>query len=170
MDKEEFAQVVWDARETMYRIAKTLLRTDADCEDAVSQAVVSAFEKLHTLKKPQYAKTWLIRIVMNECYHLGKQRKREQCYGDDVISIADRVKECEPLYREEEYSELYEALCGLPDVFRMALVLYYVEQYSIKEIAQIQKVTVGTVKSRLSRGRKLLREKLQDRKVQNKRA
>ena len=59
----------------MYRIAKSLLYNDADCADAIQEAIVKAFAKLHTLKDDSYAKTWLIRIVMNECY-----AKREKNY------------------------------------------------------------------------------------------
>ena len=70
---------------------------------------------------------------------MGKQRNREQCYGDDVIYITDRIKECEPLYREEEYSELYMALLELPDVFRIALVLYYVESIALKRFHRYKK-------------------------------
>ena len=57
----------------MYHIAKSLLYNDADCADAIQEAIVKAFAKLHTLKDDSYAKTWLIRIVMNECYAIREK-------------------------------------------------------------------------------------------------
>ena len=60
----------------MYHIAKSLLYNDADCADAIQEAIVKAFVKLHTLKDDSYAKTWLIRIVMNECYATCAKRKK----------------------------------------------------------------------------------------------
>ena len=162
MEKEEFAQVVWEARDTMYRMAKSILRSDADCEDAVSQGIVNAFEHLGSLKKPQYAKTWLVRIVMNECYHLAKQNKRQQCYEEDVICIGDWKESYETDWQPEDYSELYTALYELPQTYRVALILYYMEEYSMAEIAKIQDTSVGNVKMRLSRGRKLLKQQFDD--------
>lgn len=158
MDKEEFAQVVWESRDTMYRIAKSILRRDADCEDAVSQAIVNAFEHLGSLKKPQYAKTWLIRIVMNECYHLAKQNEKQQCYEQDVICIGDWKESYDTEWQTEDYSELYTALYELPQVYRTALVLYYMEDYDMAEIARIENTSVSNIKMRLSRGRKMLKK------------
>lgn len=155
MEKEKFAQLVWNARDTMYRVAKTILISDADCEDAVSQAIVNAFSNLSKLKKDEYAKTWLIRIEIHECYRIYRERKQERSYeeyqsGAENSSIGG--------YREEaDYSDLYLAMQELPREMRIALVLYYQDGYSIKEIAEIQRTTKGNVKSRLSRGRQKLR-------------
>ena len=78
MTKETLGQLIIDSEETMYHIAKSLLYNDADCADAIQEAIVKAFAKLHTLKDDSYAKTWLIRIVMNECYAI--MRKEEKNY------------------------------------------------------------------------------------------
>jgi len=158
MNKEEFAQVVWEARDTCYRVAKSILKKDTDCEDAVSQAIVNAFEHLDSLKKPQYAKTWFIRIVINECYRLRKQKQKEQCFEEDVICIGDWKESYDAGWQEETYSELYKALCSIPQVYHTALVLYYMEEYSMAEIARIQNTSLGNVKMRLCRGRKMLRK------------
>ena len=68
MKKEQLGELIIASEETMYRVAKSLLYNDADCADAIQEAIVKAFSKLHTLKEDTYAKTWLIKIVMNECY------------------------------------------------------------------------------------------------------
>ena len=76
MKKETLGQLIIDSEETMYHIAKSLLYNDADCADAIQEAIVKAFSKLHTLKDDSYARTWLIRIVMNECYAIMRREKK----------------------------------------------------------------------------------------------
>ena len=86
----------------MYHIAKSLLYNDADCADAIQEAIVKAFVKLHTLKDDSYAKTWLIRIVMNECYAIMRKEKK-------IISLQDyQMNEQET--ESKDYSDLYEAI------------------------------------------------------------
>ena len=63
MKKEQLGELIIASEETMYRVAKSLLYNDADCADAIQEAIVKAFSKLHTLKEDTYAKTWLIKIV-----------------------------------------------------------------------------------------------------------
>lgn len=82
MTKETLGQLIINSEETMYHIAKSLLYNDADCADAIQEAIVKAFAKLHTLKDDSYAKTWLIRIVMNECYAIMRKEKK-------IISLQD---------------------------------------------------------------------------------
>ena len=152
MTNEEFAKIATDTAEVMYRVSKSILKRDEDCEDAVHEAIVKAFSKLYSLKNDSFAKTWLIRIVINECYAILRKRKRE-IYSEE-ISEEEAVK----LY----FSELFTALNRLPADYRVTIVLYYIQGYSVSETADILKVSEGTVKSRLSRGRKKLRNFLEE--------
>ena len=152
MTNEEFAKIATDTAEVMYRVSKSILKRDEDCEDAVHEAIVKAFSKLYSLKNDSFAKTWLIRIVINECYAILRKRKRE-IYREEITE-----EEAE----KQDYSELYTALNRLPADYRVTIVLYYIEGYSVSETADILKVSEGTVKSRLSRGRKKLRNFLEE--------
>lgn len=156
MTKEEFAQVVLDSTDSLYRISKSILKHDADCEDAVQEAITIAFEKLHTLRKDCYAKTWLVRIVMNECYKIARRKERE--YATEQSDMLEKQEQSETTGLKLERSDVYQALLTLEERQRVVLELFYVEQYSLKEIARIINVPVGTVKSRLNRGRKQLRK------------
>ena len=126
---------------------------DQDCEDAVQGAILKAYDKLDTLKEEKFFKTWLIRILINECYSLKRksilQIPYEQCF--EFTKADDKP----------DYSDLYLAISKLPPRIRITIVLYYVEGYSVEEIKGILKVPSGTVKSRLSKGRKLLKLKLE---------
>lgn len=152
MTNEEFAKIVTDTAALMYRVSKSILKNDEDCEDAVQEAITKAFLKLWSLKNESFAKTWLIRIVINECYSILRKKKNSFYNEEITLEEAD----------SNDYSELYKALNELPADYRVTVVLYYIEGYSVKETAQILKVTEGTVKSRLSRGRKKLRGFLEE--------
>ena len=142
----------------MYRVAKTLLRNDADCADAIQEAIVKAFSGLHTLRRDSYAKTWLIRIVINECYAILRREKRLISLEDasaEGISLQQKVIE------EGDYSDLYEAMSRLSEETRLTVTLYYMEGYRIKEIAALMKTTESAVKNRLMRARARLKEELE---------
>ena len=137
MKKEELGELIIASEDMMYHVAKTLLYCDADCADAIQETIVKAFSKLHTLKSDVYAKTWLTRILINECY------------------MEERAAET------KDYSELYEAISRLSEDARLSVTLYYMEGYSVREIAGILGVTESAVKNRLSRARAKLKNELE---------
>ncbi|MDK2562443.1 RNA polymerase sigma factor [Romboutsia sedimentorum] len=157
MNKNIFIEKVLEAERTLYHVAKSILLHDQDCEDAVQGAILKAYDKLETLKEEQYFKTWLIRILINECYSLKRKKitnvPYEECFA---FTKADDKK---------DYSELYLAIYKLPPRIRITIVLYYVEGYSVEEVKKILKIPSGTVKSRLAKGRKLLKIKLEHMEV-----
>ena len=152
MKKEQLGQLILASEDTLYRVAKTLLRSDADCADAIQEAIVKAFSSLHTLRKDSYAKTWLVRIVINECYAIMRKEKR-------VVSIEDYTPE-EMAESAEDYSDLYEAVSRLPKEQRLSVALYYMEGYSVKEIAELMETSESAVKSRVARARARLKQDL----------
>lgn len=156
MNKNVFSEIVLNSTDSLYHISKSILKNDADCEDAVQEAIAIAFAKLHTLKEEQYAKTWLTRILINECYHILRKRER-------FTPFPDYKEETE--WGLEDYSELYQALFMLKKEYRLTIVLHYLEGYSVKEIAHIMNTGIGTVKSRLSRGRDKLKSILEEENV-----
>ncbi|BAH05402.1 RNA polymerase sigma factor [Clostridium kluyveri] len=153
MNKDTFIDNVLKANSTLYHVSKSILTHEQDCEDAVQGAILKAYNKLDTLKNEQYFKTWLIRILINECYSLKRKEYSKVSYEEYFESAkADDKK---------DYSELYLAIKNLPERIRITVVLYYVEGYTVEEIKQILKIPAGTVKSRLAKGRKLLKIKLE---------
>ena len=164
MNKETFARLVIDSTDSLYRVSKSILRNDSNCEDAVGEAITIAFQKLSSLKKDEYAKTWLTRILIHECYHIRKQQSRITLVSDDSEAVWNyegyRGNKC---YMDvESYSDLYEAMEQLKENQRLVITLFYYEGYSIKEIAAILGITQGTVKSRLGRARNQLKSFLKE--------
>ncbi|MDD6072089.1 MAG: sigma-70 family RNA polymerase sigma factor [Clostridiales bacterium] len=160
MEKEEFANLVISSEQSLYYIAKAILKRDEDCQDAVQEAIVKAFSKLSALKKDEYAKTWLTRIVINECKNFAKKQAKCMPFDEDVLN--EHIIQSGKKQDDTDYSNLYQALGQLKKEFRVVLVLYYVEEYTVEEIAGILRLPTGTVKSRLSRGRSRLRTILKE--------
>ncbi len=150
MTKEQLGNLIIASQETMYRVAKTLLRSDADCADAIQEAVVKAFSGIQTLRKDSYAKTWLVRIVINECYAIMRRQQRLVPIDDFTVAAAEQA----------DYSELYDVLSRLPEEIRLAVTLYYIEGYSVREVAELLNTTQSGVKNRLMRARAKMKKDL----------
>ncbi len=149
MERTEFIARVRACERRLYRVARTMLRREADCEDAVQEALLRAWAKLDTLRNEAYFETWLIRILINQCRMFYRRQP----------PVAAELTESVPA-REDGRAPLMDALLALPEKPRVALELHYIEGYSVKECARMLAVPEGTVKWRLSRGRALLKREL----------
>lgn len=156
MTKEQLGVLIIASEDSMYRVAKTLLYNDADCADAIQESIVKAFLNLHALKNDKYAKTWLVRIVMNECYSIMRKEKKLVSLDSVPEQLADEHK---------DYTDLYQAVSGLSKDMRVAVQLYYAEGFSVKEIATIEDTTESAIKNRLFKARNLLRKQLEDKEA-----
>lgn len=159
MTKEQLGSLILDSERQMYVTAKEILKNDQDCGDAIQETIVKAFSKIQTLKKDNYAKTWLIRILINECHNILRKRKNQVSFEDVEWEIGGKTRE------KKDYSELYQAVSSLKEDLRMPIVLYYIEDFSVKEIAQILGITEGAVQKRLARARRKLKNQLQSLEV-----
>ena len=170
MTREQLGSLVIASEELMYHVAKTLLYNDADCADAIQETIVKAFSKVHTLKIDAYAKTWLIRILINECYAILRNSQRLDFWETEEFEQQNRqyvkngkiMQMDSYLSQREEYSDLYEALRRLPEEMRLTVTLYYLEGYHVKEIASILYTTESTIKNRLLRARNRLKKELEE--------
>ena len=93
MTQETFSNLILDSESTLYRVAMSMLRNEKDCEDAVQTAVLTAFEKLGTLKHEEYFKTWLVRILINVCNKQLKSAAR-QCRSINRNPHGNRKPAC----------------------------------------------------------------------------
>lgn len=155
MTKEKLGILILENRDQFYRIARSVLRNDSDTADAISESVVKAFSNIYSLSDEAHAKTWFIRILINECYQLIRQNGR-------MIPVED-VRGTES-YKEDhqDYSDLYDAVDHLPPDEQLVINLFYMEGYRISEIAAMIGISENTVKSRLKRARERLNRYLTD--------
>ena len=155
MTNETLGILILENRDQFYRIARSVLRNDSDAADAISESVVKAFSKIGSLSDEDHAKTWFIRIMINECYQLVRQSAK-------VFPVED-VQGTEPSEEDDQdYSDLYDAVDHLPPDEQLAISLFYVEGYRISEIAAMCGIPENTVKSRLKRAREKLNRYLTD--------
>lgn len=152
MTKEELGTLILNSERQLYSVAKTILINDQDCADAIQETIVKAFSKIGTLRNDKYAKTWLIRILINECYTL--LRKSSKLVSLEGMSEMTEIE----TDQRTDYSDLYRAVNSLKE----AVILYYIEDFNIKEIAQILEITEGAVQKRLARARGKLKRNLQE--------
>ena len=150
--REEFADAVTEHSRRMYRAARAVLDSDADAEDAVSQAILQAWQSLDKLRDKSAVRPWLVRIAVN-CAYAQRRKQGKVVYLEDVTP--------EPAAPESPRNGgLWEAVRALPPERRAAVVLFYYEDMRVDEIAKALGVPQGTVKSRLSRARRQLKEML----------
>lgn len=151
MDRERFSQEVWAIRESMLRTAMSILSPRQDAEDAVQDAILTAWEKLDSLRDERAFRAWMMRIVVNCCRTSYRRKQRVVLCG-----------EIEPERTEEhkERDELWESVCALDERMRLPIVLHYYEGFSVAEIAAIMGRPKGTIAIRMKRGRDILRREL----------
>jgi len=154
---EEFAQRIAALRPALYRITCFQLPQCADREDAVQETIRKAWEKRTDLREDALLKTWVIRILLNECHDV-RTRNQRSLPTEDLPSLQTPPP---------EHNALGEAIDRLDDMHRLPILLHYIEGYSIDEVAEMLQIPSGTVKSRLSRGRGRLRTLLDEEAVDN---
>ena len=152
MNKQEFTRRVLAMENRLYRISCGMLSSHQDRLDAVQEAVVRAWSRIHTLRESQYFETWLTRILINECHNIQKLRNR----------IVPLESIGEPSYSDAGNPPLRDAVLKLDEEARLPLILHYMEGYRMREIAQILKIPEGTVKTRLVRAKKQLKQLMEE--------
>ncbi|GAB2045782.1 sigma-70 family RNA polymerase sigma factor [Agathobaculum sp. TL06] len=152
--RERFAAAVTAHRHAMYRAARALLDSDADAEDAVSEATLRAWQAFGRLREERALKGWLIKITVN-CAYEHRRKGARVTYTDDLEPLAGGAEDRHDL-------GLWDAVCRLPEDHRIATVLFYYEDMTTAEIAKTLGVREGTVRSRLSRARSRLRTLLEE--------
>ena len=135
---------ILDNQEKFYRLAYSYVRNREAALDVVQNVIVKGLEKCYDLRNPAAMKTWFYRIVVNESLQYLRNHKWETAAGDEEMP--------EPVYTEpayEEDSKVFEQVQKLPEPLKTIVTLHYYEDLTLKQIAEITKTNLNTVKSRL---------------------
>ena len=146
-DQEAFIRLIRSSEESMYRIAKAIVKTDADCADAMQEAILKAYHSIGSLREIAFFKTWLLRILINQCKEMVRRRAK-------VVPMQEFLERGQEAPYERV--ELQEAVDSLSEELRLLVTLYYFEDVPVKEIAAMLGLPDGTVKSKLARARQQL--------------
>ena len=148
-DADAFLELMEMNSLSMYKTARGILKNDNDVSDAIQDTILTSFEKIHKLKNPQYFKTWLIRILINECNQILRHYKK--------VNTIEQVPETPRQDKSLAEFEFKEMLGQVDEKYRVILVLYYEQGFKISEIAELLELNENTVKTRLARAREQIR-------------
>lgn len=166
-DVPAFELLISEYSPSVRRFARSMCRDAATADDVAQDALLKAYQRIRSYRFQAAFSTWLFRIVRNTLIdhsrsaHVRREAKAEPLEAACEIPAPGTAPDVASSTAELRQS-LWEALARLPLEFRTAVVLFDVEGFSQDEVAAIEKVAVGTVKSRLSRGRSMLRKMLSD--------
>lgn len=149
-DKQAFSFLFEQNLSDMYKVAKAMLKKDEDVEDALQETALICWQKIGQLEKNRYFKTWMIRILINECNSILRERKK--------VCEDGRTED----YGEEDYGYLsaeWEMFLNvLDEKYRLVVILYYMQGYKVREIAQIMETSESSVKKYLVQARNKVEE------------
>lgn len=151
MTKKKFGDYIYLYKKELYIIASAILKNSVDAEDAVSNAILKGYENIDQLRDVKKFKPWMLMITKNEALKLKK--KRFELPGNEKVEAM-----LTPV--QDNYDELWDVIQGMKEEYRLVVVLYYYENLPIRDISGVLNIPVGTVKSRLSRGKEELKREL----------
>ena len=146
-----------------YRLAYSYVHNDADASDIVQNGAYKALRSCHTLKQPEYAQTWIYRIMLNECFSFLKHAKPYSYEEMEEEGFQDQA------YAEDRYEDidLKRAIDQLEKKDKAVVILRFFEDRKLEEIAEILDENLSTVKSRLYRSLRKMRAALEDDREQS---
>ncbi len=152
-DADAFVQLMEENRQSMYKTAICYVKNPEDAADIIQDTILTAFEKIGDLREASYFKTWLMRILINKCNDFLDERSWEMAFEEVPEGESGDGNDRNPVLEHMIYEELLQSV---EEKYRDILVLYYVEGFSTKEIADILGMKDATVRTRLRRGREKL--------------
>lgn len=148
-DEEAFTELMINLESDLYKIARMRLECNDDINEAVQETIVEAFKSIKKVKKPEYFKTWLIRVLINKCNKIYKKYGKNEILEDNLQIDSNQTNYDE----EQKISELdfFILIQSLNYKERISLTLYYLENFTTKEIRRILKEPESTIRNRISR-------------------
>nr|WP_285860484.1 sigma-70 family RNA polymerase sigma factor [Brevibacillus sp. MER 51] len=151
-DREAFIAVVKQVESSLYHTAKSILKKEEDIADALQETILKAYKSLHSLREPQFFKTWMFRILINECNKIVANRSRNVLVDEFPTHLS--------LSPKDEHIDLRDAVERLDEQQRLVIVLHYFEDMPLRQVAEVLEISESAAKMRLSRARNNLMEKL----------
>ena len=142
-------------QDNLYAVAFNICKNQMDAEDVVQETFVQYYTTKKQFEDQQHLRAWLIRVAINKAKNLTRTFwRRNKCSLEDYMETLT--------FEDTDSRNLFEEVMKLPDKYRIIIHLFYYEDYSVKEIAEILKLSESNVKTRLSRGRTLLKSSLKE--------
>ncbi|MDO4942633.1 MAG: sigma-70 family RNA polymerase sigma factor [Lachnospiraceae bacterium] len=142
-------------KNNLYAVAFNVCKNQMDAEDVVQDAFIQYYTMKKEFEDEQHIRAWLIRIVINKAKNLNRTfwRRNKRSLEDYMGTLA---------FEDQESENIFEEVMKLPEKYRIVIHLFYYEDYSTREIANILKLSESNVRVRLSRGRSMLKKVLKE--------
>lgn len=160
-DKEAFTDLIFEIRHDLYKIARLRLSCNDDIEDAIQETIIEAYKSVKNLRDITLFKQWIIKILTNKCNRIYKKNIKYNISYENLEIDNFIVKDNKN--NLESDLEFYYMLSVLNYDERIAITLFYMEDYTTKEIAKILKVNENTIKTRLRRAKIKIKKKYEGR-------
>lgn len=154
-DKEAFSELIELLKMDLYKIAKTRLQSEDDISDVMQETIICAYKSIKSLKKPESFKKWLIKILVNHCNDTYKKKANSQISLEDVDEKVYSFQS-----KDLENMEMEDLLKILKEDEKLIITLYYLENYTSREIAEILEMNENTIKTKVARAKAKIRNQL----------
>ena len=167
MKGAEFEAAAERYADRIYAVAFNYFKNPYDADDIVQEVLMKLYRRENGFESEAHLRHWLLRVAVNQCkkISLSAWHRRNVSLEDYLLSVQAAACAADPESVPEEAAcrrEILQEILGLPKKYRLIIHLYYYEDYDTKEIAGILKMKEATVRTRLARGRKILKEVLSD--------
>ena len=153
--RQPVQQLIERYQNSLYAAAFNTCQNQMDAEDVVQETFVQYYTSRKEFENEQHIRAWLLRVVINKAKNINRTFwKKNKCSLEDYMETLT--------FTDSQSRDLFEEVMKLPDKFRIVIHLFYYEDYSVREIADILKLSESNVKVRLSRGRALLKDSLKE--------
>ena len=157
----ELEELIYTYSDYLYRIAYSYVKDEQAAEEVVQDVFFKFYKTSSRFENKAHIKTYLTRMIINRCYDYLRSWKHKKNTIFEVIHQKIKGVDLETIEQEEE-TFIWQSILLLPVKYRETIILYYYEELSIKEIAELLQTPESTIKSRLQRGRLQLKSSLQD--------
>lgn len=154
MEQTLFLMLAEKYKDMIFRIALNYFGNTYDADDMVQDVLMKLYSGDKVFESDEHARYWLIRVTVNACKNTLRKPKRKVIALDEVSAVTT--------FDYKEQSDLFITVMGLPEKYRTVLYLFYYEDLSVKEIAQLLNIKESAVTTRLSRSRERLKQKLKE--------
>ncbi|GGF62243.1 RNA polymerase subunit sigma-24 [Paenibacillus albidus] len=151
-DREAFIRLMKSTETALHNTARAMVKRDEDIADVLQETILKAYKSLHLLREPGFFRTWIFRILINECHTVLKKASRS-------IAVAE-LPTVPASSHDYDNVDLRMAVDRLEDQQRIAIVLYYFQDMTLKQVAETLDISESAAKTRLYRARKTLLEEL----------
>ena len=162
---EKFELIITSYHKLLFSIAYSYIRSNYYAEDIVQDAFIKLYRARKRFENEEHIKNWLIRVTINECLDTLKNKTNELLIDNEYINNLSDTSDADKGKNED----IYSCICSLKDEYKTIIILYYYDNYSLKEIANILKISESNASSRLVRARGKLKKIILERRKNNER-